>query len=47
MTLREVMVMPRNLSAWMDLTVHLVVMLALIAVLYFYNEILAAGAAVL
>ena len=39
--------MPRNLSAWMDLTVHLVVMLALIAVLYFYNEILAAGAAVL
>lgn len=39
--------MPRNLSAWMDLTVHLVVMLALISVLYFYNEYLAAGAAVL
>ena len=39
--------MPRNLSAWMDLTVHLVVMLALVSVLYFYNEYLAAGAAVL
>ena len=39
--------MPRNLSAWMDLTVHLVVMLALISVLYFYNEYIAAGAAVL
>ena len=39
--------MPRNLSAWMDLTVHLVVMLALISVLYFYNEYVAAGAAVL
>ena len=39
--------MPRNLSAWIDLTVHLVVMLALISVLYFYNEYLAAGAAVL
>ena len=34
--------MPRNLSAWMDLTVHLVVMLALISVLYFYNEYIAA-----
>ena len=39
--------MPRNLSAWMDLTVHLVVMLALISVLYFYNEYVACGAAVL
>ena len=39
--------MPRNLSAWVDLTIHLVVMLALIGVLYFYNEYLAAGAAVL
>ena len=39
--------MPRNLSAWIDLSIHLVVMLALIGVLYFYNEYLAAGAAVL
>lgn len=39
--------MPRNLSAWMDLTVHLVVMLALIFVLYYYNQYVACGAAVL
>ena len=36
--------MPRNLSAWFDLTVHLVVMLVLISLLSQYNTILAMAA---
>ena len=36
--------MPRNLSAWIDLTLHLFVMLMLIAVLWYYNPFLAATA---
>jgi len=34
--------MPRNLSAWIDLTIHLIVMLVLIGVLSYYNSYLAA-----
>lgn len=33
--------MPRNLSAWIDLTIHLVVMLVLIGVLSYYNSYIA------
>ncbi len=36
--------MPRNLSAWLDLTIHLVVMLVLISLLSQYNHILAMAA---
>ena len=36
--------MPRNLSAWLDLTIHLVVMLVLISLLSQYNSILALAA---
>ena len=36
--------MPRNLSAWFDLTVHLIVMLVLIGLLSQYNTILASAA---
>ena len=36
--------MPRNLSAWLDLTIHLVVMLVLISLLSQYNHILALAA---
>ena len=36
--------MPRNLSAWVDLTLHLFIMLVLITVLWFYNSFLAATA---
>ena len=39
--------MPRNLSAWIDLTLHLFVMLLLIVVLSSYNPFLAATAFVL
>ncbi|MBR4694865.1 MAG: DHH family phosphoesterase [Selenomonadaceae bacterium] len=39
--------MPRNLSAWIDLTIHLVVMLALIGVLSYYNSYIAVIAFVL
>ena len=39
--------MPRNLSAWIDLTVHLVIMLVLIGLLYPYNRALAFAAFVL
>ncbi|MBQ1920704.1 MAG: DHH family phosphoesterase, partial [Selenomonas sp.] len=38
--------MPRNLSAWIDLTIHLVIMLVLIGVLSYYNFYIAAIAAV-
>ncbi|MBR6906745.1 MAG: DHH family phosphoesterase [Selenomonadaceae bacterium] len=38
--------MPRNLSAWMDLTIHLVVMLVLVGVLAYYNSYMGAIAAV-
>lgn len=38
--------MPRNLSAWMDLTIHLLIMLVLIAVLSCYNSYIAAIAGV-
>ncbi len=34
--------MPRNLSAWIDLTVHLIVIAVLVGVVYFYNEYIAA-----
>ena len=34
--------MPRNLSAWIDLTIHLTIMLVLIGVLNYYNVYLAA-----
>ena len=33
--------MPRNLSAWVDLTLHLFIMLLLIGLLSFYNSFLA------
>ena len=36
--------MPRNLSAWLDLTIHLVVMLVLISLLSQFNHILALAA---
>ena len=36
--------MPRNLSAWIDLTIHLVIMLVLIGLLSQYNQILALAA---
>ena len=36
--------MPRNLSAWLDLTIHLVVMLVLISLLSQFNRILALAA---
>ena len=39
--------MPRNLSAWIDLTIHLMVMLALIGVLSYYNSYIAVIAFVL
>ncbi len=39
--------MPRNLSAWIDLTIHLIVMLALIGVLSYYNTYIAVIAFVL
>ena len=39
--------MPRNLSAWMDLTIHLIVMLALIGVLSYYNTYISVIAFVL
>ena len=39
--------MPRNLSAWIDLTIHLVVMLVLIGVLSQYNMRLASAAFIL
>ena len=32
--------MPRNLSAWVDLTLHLFIMLLLIGLLSFYNSFL-------
>ena len=38
--------MPRNLSAWIDLTIHLLIMLVLIGVLSYYNFYIAAIAAV-
>ena len=38
--------MPRNLSAWIDLTVHLIVILVLVGVISYYNHYLAAIAAV-
>lgn len=34
--------MPRNLSAWIDLTVHLLIMLVLVGVLSYYNHYMAA-----
>ena len=39
--------LPANLSAWVDLTVHLAVMLAIIAMLSFYNSYIAAISLVL
>ncbi len=38
--------MPKNLSAWIDLTIHLAVMLVLVGVLSYYNSYLAAIALV-
>ena len=38
--------MPRNLSAWIDLTIHLLIMLVLIGVLSYYNFYIAAIAGV-
>ena len=38
--------MPRNLSAWIDLTIHLLIMLILIGVLSYYNFYIAAIAGV-
>ncbi|MBP3780506.1 MAG: DHH family phosphoesterase [Selenomonas sp.] len=38
--------MPRNLSAWIDLTIHLLIMLVLIGVLSYYNLYIAAIAAI-
>ena len=35
--------MPRNLSAWIDLTIHLIVMLALALVTYCYNTYVGAA----
>ena len=39
--------MPRNLSAWIDLTIHLIVMLALALVTFCYNTYVGAGALLL
>ena len=39
--------MPRNLSAWIDLTIHLIVMLALALVAFCYNPYIGAGALLL
>ena len=39
--------MPRNLSAWIDLTVHLIVMLALALVTYCYSSYVGAAALLL
>ena len=39
--------MPRNLSAWIDLTIHLIVMLALALVTFCYNSYVGAAALVL
>lgn len=39
--------MPKNLSAWLDLVICLVVMAALVAVIYMYNPSLASMAAIL
>ncbi len=39
--------MPRNLSAWIDLTIHLIIMLVLVMVLSCYNEYIAAIAGVI
>ena len=39
--------MPRNLSAWIDLTVHLIVMLALALVTFCYNAYVGAAALIL
>ncbi|MBR2214358.1 MAG: DHH family phosphoesterase [Selenomonadaceae bacterium] len=39
--------MPRNLSAWVDLMIHLVIMLVIIGVLYQYNQSIAGAAFVL
>ena len=36
--------MPRNLSAWIDLTIHLIVMLALALVTFCYNSYVGAAA---
>lgn len=38
--------MPRNLSAWIDLTIHLLIMLVLIGILSYYNHFIAAIALV-
>ena len=38
--------MPRNLSAWIDLTIHLLIMLVLIGLLSYYNQYLATIAGV-
>ena len=35
--------MPRNLSAWVDLTIHLIVMLALALVTFCYSTFVGAG----
>ena len=39
--------MPRNLSAWIDLTIHLIVMLALALMTYCYNSYVGAAALLL
>ncbi len=39
--------MPRNLSAWIDLTIHLIIMLVLVMLLSCYNEYIAAIAGVI
>ena len=39
--------MPRNLSAWIDLTVHLIVMLALALVTFCYNSYVGTAALLL
>ena len=39
--------MPRNMSAWVDLTIHLVIMLVLIVLLACYNQVLAGAVLVL
>ena len=38
--------MPRNLSAWVDLTIHLLIMLVLIGLLSYYNQYIATIAGV-
>ena len=38
--------MPRNLSAWIDLTIHLLIMLVLIGLLSYYNQYIATIAGV-